>query len=169
MVSQNIDILNCDYTVHPQWLLDKPNANPTSWYNDFPETFTSDLTSAHAPHSFELEQAPDAKDHSLVCTENLINDDSGWTEKEKCLLKRGIEIFGRSTVCLSQFIGSKSAAEIKHYLKHFYTIRSTCEFSGEFVVCDNSVQECSKEIIEGNEVSVVFFLQNVVAKVNILY
>lgn len=89
------------------------------------------------------------KDQSLVCTENIINDDSGWTDKEKCLLKRGIEIFGRSTVCLSQFIGSKSAVEVKHYLKHYYTVRSTCEFNNEFVVCDNAAQE----IIEENEVS----------------
>lgn len=36
------------------------------------------------------------------------------------MLERGIEIFGKSNVRLSQFIGSKSAPEVRYYLKNFY-------------------------------------------------
>lgn len=56
---------------------------------------------------------------SCLRTEDYIADESGWTGKEKSLLDRGIEIFGKSHVRLSQFIGSKTAAEVKHYLKNF--------------------------------------------------
>lgn len=141
--------------------MDKPNANPTSWYNnDLPESFSSDLTSDHSHQEYEFEHARKSKDHSLVCTENIINDDSGWTDKEKSLLKRGIEIFGRSNVRLSQFIGSKTAAEVKHYLKHFYTGKS--QIRNEVVMSTNIVKDSptlsQKEIIEENEVSSIFVI-----------
>ncbi|CAH1976819.1 unnamed protein product [Acanthoscelides obtectus] len=53
-------------------------------------------------------------------TENSITDESGWTEKEKNLLERGIDIFGKSNVRLAQFIGSKTPSEVRYYLKNFY-------------------------------------------------
>lgn len=56
-----------------------------------------------------------------MSTENCITDESGWTEKEKTLLERGIEIFGKSNVRLAQFVGSKTSAEVRYYLKNFYT------------------------------------------------
>ncbi|KAJ8931895.1 hypothetical protein NQ314_015164 [Rhamnusium bicolor] len=108
LVSQNSDLLNCDYTIHPQWLLDKPSANPDNWYDTNPSTGLLEKTQAES----------DTLGH--VSTENSITDESGWTEKEKNLLERGIEIFGKSNVRLSQFIGSKTSAEVKYYLKNFY-------------------------------------------------
>ncbi|KAJ8920247.1 hypothetical protein NQ315_011908 [Exocentrus adspersus] len=109
LVSQNTELLNCDYTIHPQWLLDKPSANPDNWY----DTSTSCSTSLD-----KLQTDNDSLGH--VSTENCITDESGWTEKEKGLLDRGIEIFGKSNIRLAQFIGSKTSAEVKYYLKNFY-------------------------------------------------
>lgn len=84
----------------------------TSWCTN--EGFCVDL-----PHNdLVFEQH---KEETLACTENLVNDDSGWTEKEKSLLTRGIEIFGKSSLRLSQFIGSKTSSEVRYYLKHFYS------------------------------------------------
>ncbi|XP_018571801.1 histone H2A deubiquitinase MYSM1-like isoform X2 [Anoplophora glabripennis] len=108
LVSQNTELLNCDYTIHPQWLLDKPSANPDNWYD----------TSSSASSLDKIQTESDSLGH--VSTENSITDESGWTEKEKNLLDRGIEIFGKSNVRLSQFIGSKTSAEVKYYLKNFY-------------------------------------------------
>lgn len=106
-MSQNTELLNCDYTIHPQWLLDKPSTNPDCWYDTGAADKAADggLSGAGGSHVF---------------TENSITDESGWTEKEKMLLERGIDIFGKSNVRLSQFIGSKTASEVKYYLKNFY-------------------------------------------------
>ncbi|KAJ8933985.1 hypothetical protein NQ318_016921 [Aromia moschata] len=108
LVSQNTELLNCDYTIHPQWLLDKPSPNPDNWYGTNLSTGLLEKTQTEN----------DTLGH--VSTENSITDESGWTEKEKNLLQRGIEIFGKSNVRLSQFIGSKTAAEVRYYLKNFY-------------------------------------------------
>lgn len=108
LVSQNSDLFNCDYTIHPQWLLDKPSTNPACWYN--------------APAGLELTDFEQS--HSSgppVVSENSINDESGWTEKEKSLLTRGIEIFGKSYTRLSQFVGSKTPAEVKYFLCNFFS------------------------------------------------
>lgn len=71
-------------------------------------------------------------------------DESGWTEKERDLLKRGIEIFGKSHIRLTQFIGSKSASEVKHFLKNYYT--------DDELICTNSVEN---EIVFDNVSEVV--------------
>ncbi|XP_044271707.1 deubiquitinase MYSM1-like [Tribolium madens] len=113
LVSQNSDLLNCDYTIHPQWLLDKPSANPDCWYDN-----SSVLSPGLSEKPNEFGSGDDTLGH--VSTENSISDESGWTEKEKNLLERGIEIFGKSNVRLSQFIGSRTPAEVKYYLKNFY-------------------------------------------------
>lgn len=111
LISQNGDLLNCEYTIHPQWLLDKPSTNPDNWYNTYNTNITSEsIGKSHVDN--------DTLGH--VSTENSISDESGWTEKEKNLLERGIDIFGKSNVRLSQFIGSKTSAEVRYYLKNFY-------------------------------------------------
>lgn len=107
MITQNSDLLNCEYTIHPQWLLDKPSTNPDNWYN-------TNIT----PQSSEKCIIDDGLVH--LSTENCITDESGWTEKEKNLLERGIEIFGKSNLRLSQFVGSKTPGEVRYYLKNFY-------------------------------------------------
>lgn len=157
LVSQNMQILNCDYTIHPQWLLDKPSANPANWYsNDISESFSVNL----APeHHFDLESGSGfAKDESHVCTEDLVTDDSGWTDKEKNLLSRGIEIFGKSNVRLAQFIGSRSPGEVRHYLKHFYSdVQLAYDLSDDMVETQCVVQESLENVGVGvlgeNEVS----------------
>lgn len=117
--------MKCDYTIHPQWLLDKPSTNPDCWYSTSDSEFSLDIPS-------QTEIPP-------MSTENSITDESGWTEKEKNLLCRGIEIFGKSNVRLSQFIGSKSSSEVKYYLKNFYS-ELQCANNSE-VIYDNYVQE----------------------------
>lgn len=111
LVSENSDLLNCEYTIHPQWLLDKPSANPDNWYND------SNIKTDLQHEKSQLENEP----MGHLSTENCITDESGWTEKEKNLLERGIEIFGKSNLRLSQFIGSKTSSEVRYYLKNFYS------------------------------------------------
>ncbi|XP_057658958.1 histone H2A deubiquitinase MYSM1-like [Diorhabda carinulata] len=109
LISQNSELLNCDYTIHPQWLLDRPSTNPDNWYDTSVST-----------NSLEKSQPPEIDALGLLSTENCITDESGWTEKEKSLLESGMEIFGKSNIRLSQFIGSKTAPEVKYYLKNFY-------------------------------------------------
>ncbi|XP_017778225.1 PREDICTED: histone H2A deubiquitinase MYSM1-like [Nicrophorus vespilloides] len=130
LVSQNSDILNCDYTIHPQWLLDKPSTNPALWYNN---TTDGDL---------ELTKQYEFEPH--ITTENSITDESGWTEKEKNLLNRGIEIFGKSNLNLSQFIGSRTPAEVRYFLKNFY---SDVELSYTPL---NDDSQCVEETIESS-------------------
>lgn len=148
LVSQNSDFLKCDYTIHPQWLLDKPSANPACWYNTSISEFVSDIT----PQT-EIPQ---------ISTENSITDESGWTEKEKNLLSRGIEIFGKSNARLSQFIGSKTPSEVKYYLKNFYSDTRSRNNYGD--ILNDFIQETvisshdsgsvtSKEILDDAEVS----------------
>ncbi|ERL88816.1 hypothetical protein D910_06198 [Dendroctonus ponderosae] len=113
LMSQNSDLLKCDYTVHPQWLLDQPSANPDNWYKETPGAPTPEVS--------------DSEDMSQVyiSTENCITDESGWTDKEKTLLQKGMEIFGRSCVRLAQVIGSRTAAEVRYYFKNFYSCSAT--------------------------------------------
>lgn len=75
-----------------------------------------------------------------ISTENSITDESGWTEKEKNLLERGIEIFGKSNIRLAQFVGTKTASEVKYYLKNFYMENHT-NYKGfiEGVVDENNL------------------------------
>lgn len=77
-----------------------------------------------------------------ISTENTINDASGWTKKEKNLLERGIEIFGKSNTRLAQFIGTKSSLEVKYYLKHFYNGPTVTQcITEEGVIDDNIIEE----------------------------
>lgn len=154
LVSQNTDILNCDYTIHPQWLLDKPSANPACWYNTSTDV-TSTLSSDSSSYSFE----PNNCNDNII--ETAITDNSGWTDKEKDLLKRGIEIFGKSNTRLAQFIGSKSATEIKHFLKNYYTdLEFKCSNSiGNEIVLENCQEAqtiTDDEVIDDTEVLFVF-------------
>ncbi|XP_026682371.1 uncharacterized protein LOC103513343 [Diaphorina citri] len=53
-------------------------------------------------------------------TESLDNNFSNvWTEKERTLLERGLDVFGKSYVCLSQYIGTKNPSQVKNYLKSY--------------------------------------------------
>ncbi|KAF6198235.1 hypothetical protein GE061_007982 [Apolygus lucorum] len=79
----------------PQWFLDGPSA---SWDD---HTVDSTLQSGSC---------------SLINTEELL-DANGWTEKEKDLLERGMELFGRGWTRLAQYIGTKTASEVKNYVK----------------------------------------------------
>lgn len=88
-------------------MLDKPSANPDNWYES---TSTSSIVDIQEPESL-----------GQISTEDCITDESGWTEKEKSLLHRGIEIFGKSSVRLSQFVGSKTSSEVKYYLKNYFS------------------------------------------------
>lgn len=96
-----------------------------------------------------------------ISSENSITDESGWTEKEKNLLYRGIEIFGKSNIRLSQFIGSKTGSEVKYYLKNFYSEIQCAsnydvifhDFIQETVVSsEDSVCDTSKEVLDDAEV-----------------
>lgn len=122
------NFLNCDYTVHPQWLLDRPSTNPDCWYNN--------------STSNRSREDSDQEPIGHITTENSITDESGWTEKEKTLLERGIEIFGKSPLRLSQFIGTKTPSEIKYYLKSFYMELHPTHF------VRNSVRKLSDDFLE---------------------
>lgn len=140
--------MNCDYTIHPQWLLDKPSANPACWYNTSTDV-TSTLSSDSSSYSFE----PNNCNDNII--EPQITDKSGWTDKEKDLLKRGIEIFGKSHTRLAQFIGSKSALEIKHFLKNYYSnVEFTCSNNIENEIVLENCQDVlsSDEVIDDTEV-----------------
>ncbi|KAK4875298.1 hypothetical protein RN001_011720 [Aquatica leii] len=135
--SHNSEILSCNCS--PQWYLDQHSS--TCWYNN------------HSDICTDFGQEPTHKPENQISTENNINDDSGWTKKEKSLLERGIEIFGRSNARLAQFIGTKSTAEVKHFLKHYFVNNGTslqleCDDQTvieETIVTSDSVLEISAE------------------------
>lgn len=125
----------------------------SNWYSsDAAEPFSVDLP--HNDFDFDHNQQQQ-KEETLACTENLVNDDSGWTEKEKSLLTRGIEIFGKSSLRLSQFIGSKTATEVRYYLKHFYSdVQLTYDISDDV----NSLEEVTlnSDVLGESEVGFCF-------------
>lgn len=125
----------------------------SSWYtNEAAEGFSVDL-----PHNdFDFEQH--TKEETLACTENLVNDESGWTEKEKSLLARGIEIFGKSGLHLSQFIGSKTSSEVRYYLKNYYSdVQLSYNVSEDFSLEENVLDS---DILEETQVCLLLnFLQ----------
>ncbi|CAH0389186.1 unnamed protein product [Bemisia tabaci] len=45
-----------------------------------------------------------------------IANNNAWSSKEKYLLEKGLELFGRSWIRLSQYIGSKTSSQIKAYV-----------------------------------------------------
>ncbi|KAL3271365.1 hypothetical protein HHI36_021849 [Cryptolaemus montrouzieri] len=151
LVSQNSELLNCEYTVHPQWLLDKPSTNPDCWYNNSIELSSEEPEQEYLGH---------------ITTENSITDESGWTEKEKNLLERGIEIFGKSALRLSQFIGTKTPSEVRYYFKSFYnelhpvdSVKSSLpKFSEESVILENVLVDsqipCINEQVVGHKMPV---------------
>ncbi|XP_030761687.1 histone H2A deubiquitinase MYSM1-like [Sitophilus oryzae] len=143
LVSQNSDLLNCDYTIHPQWLLDKPSANPDNWYT----------TTASVSTDTESNNEQDALGH--ISTENCITDESGWTEKEKSLLHRGIEIFGKSSVRLSQFVGSKTSSEVKYYLKNYFSENQSLyrhESDNNTAVTELPQEEIGTEVLHSDQI-----------------
>ncbi|BET02246.1 Myb-like, SWIRM and MPN domains 1 [Nesidiocoris tenuis] len=54
--------------------------------------------------------------HNFINTEE-ITDVHGWTDKEKELLGRGMELFGKNWVNLSQYIGTKGPTQVRSYAK----------------------------------------------------
>ncbi|RZC42586.1 histone H2A deubiquitinase MYSM1 [Asbolus verrucosus] len=149
LVSQNSELLNCDYTIHPQWLLDKPSANPDCWYD------TSSVLSTGLSEKPNSEFGNGDNDNlGHVFTENSITDESGWTEKEKNLLERGIEIFGKSNIRLSQFIGSRTPSEVKYYLKNFYMETQTTYsgFNSGIIEDMNIVNDLVSDILDDTQI-----------------
>lgn len=147
LVSQTSDILNCEYTIHPQWLLDTPSTNPACWYG----TAVSDLAS-------DLDSQPETASSPHIIFENDPRDESGWSEKDKNLLRRGIEIFGKSmgsNVRLSQFMGSKTPSEIKHYLKNYYSeVEIDCNDFNDFdEFIQGNTREPDYDVFDDSEVS----------------
>ncbi|KAB0794309.1 hypothetical protein PPYR_11148 [Photinus pyralis] len=109
LVSHTSEILNCNCS--SEWFLEQNSSTNSCCYN-----------SAHSDLDVDLGQEPIQNvDKHQILTENTITDASGWTKREKNLLERGIEIFGKSGTRLAQFIGTKTASEVKHYLKYFHT------------------------------------------------
>lgn len=150
LVSQNTDILNCDYTIHPQWLLDKPSTNPANWYNN-----SSDITNAFSNDTSDYSE----NNTGIESITDSLTDESGWTDKEKDLLKRGIEIFGKSNSRLAQFIGSKTAHEVKYFLKNFYfDIEFSCTNNDENVLVLDNEQIAVNEVVVDTEVLFSFWL-----------
>lgn len=98
-----------------------------------------------------------------VSTENCITDESGWTEKEKTLLQRGLEIFGKSSMRLAQFIGSKSASEVRYYLKNFFT---ECLSHYQQGAADTSVEELPEcvtpDVLDSNQVNCFYSSRNII-------
>ncbi|GLV32847.1 uncharacterized protein CBL_00446 [Carabus blaptoides fortunei] len=111
--TQNSDLLSCDYSLLPQWLPDNPTTNSDCWYTSSDHGFNTEDANSETNTSLGFDE--------VICSENKTTDESGWTEEEKTSLLKGLEIFGRNPVHLSQFIGSKTSSQVKHYLKHYYT------------------------------------------------
>ncbi|KAL1464612.1 hypothetical protein WDU94_004242 [Cyamophila willieti] len=62
-------------------------------------------------------------------TESLEFNSNIWTEKEKTLLERGLDLFGKSYARLSQYIGTKNSSQVKNYLKNHHPTESLASAS----------------------------------------
>ncbi|KAJ1532347.1 hypothetical protein ONE63_000951 [Megalurothrips usitatus] len=96
----------------------------SSWYLDVgspPWYERSQLESySPLPFSLPLNSSPNNlqwNDPSSGSGPSLGGSTVNWTEKERSLLEEGLELFGRSWSRLAQFIGTKTAHQIKNYLK----------------------------------------------------
>ncbi|KAF5276270.1 hypothetical protein FQA39_LY06619 [Lamprigera yunnana] len=103
--AHNSEIFNCDCP--SEWCLGQHSSS--CWYSNGQTEICSALNGVGVDYG-----------DSQTSNENYSNDSSGWTDLEKDLLQKGIEIFDKSNTRLSQFIGTKTATEVKHFLKHYY-------------------------------------------------
>ncbi|KAE8742925.1 hypothetical protein FOCC_FOCC011477 [Frankliniella occidentalis] len=104
------DLLQCDY--------------PSSWYLDVgsPPWYERSQLDPFSPLPFSL--PPSSSPNNLQWSDPSVGsptssggNSTNWTDKERSLLEEGLELFGRSWSRLSQFIGTKTAYQIKSYLK----------------------------------------------------
>ncbi|XP_054276541.1 histone H2A deubiquitinase MYSM1-like [Macrosteles quadrilineatus] len=85
--------LNCDSS----WMLD---STQSCWYNS------------------KSEPQPSLEEFPSTFNAPELTDSNAWSEKEKYLLEKGLELFGRSYSRLSQYIGTKSSSQVKSYMSH---------------------------------------------------
>ncbi|KAK5644658.1 hypothetical protein RI129_005958 [Pyrocoelia pectoralis] len=142
LVSHNSEILNCDCS--SQWLLEQNLTTNSCCYNNAHSDLCVDLGQE------QIIQTVDR--HPQLQSDNNVTDSSGWSKKEKNLLERGIEIFGKSSTRLSQFIGTKTANEVKYYLKHFYTESPLHGHDGQVVIEETIVSSDNLNFSDTSEV-----------------
>ncbi|PNF26239.1 hypothetical protein B7P43_G02679 [Cryptotermes secundus] len=108
--SQGAELLHCDYGITQQWLLEA--ATQPCWDSGSDDT--------KAPHTDDRQQygfsTPLSTTDPSSASPNWIDNDS-WSDKEKGLLEKGLDLFGHSWGRLSQFIGTKSSHQVKTYVR----------------------------------------------------
>ncbi|XP_071444379.1 histone H2A deubiquitinase MYSM1-like [Hetaerina americana] len=113
--AQSSDLLN-DY-IAPQWLLDTTQP----WYSaEDKSRGTSDrLLQEDRPHSFGFSSLTgvESPTKSTPGTSRWEEQDLSWTEREKSLLEKGMEMFGKSWNKIAQLIGTKTGSQVKNYVK----------------------------------------------------
>ncbi|XP_069674702.1 histone H2A deubiquitinase MYSM1-like [Periplaneta americana] len=132
--SQGTELLQCDYGITQQWLLD--TAGQPCWYSNPDDT--KNISTDGQQFVFSTSDPSPA-------SSNWIENDS-WNDKEKTLLEKGLDLFGRSWVRLAQFIGTKSSQQVKSYVRshhnHFGSSEDSCTqtpFSNESGRCNSGV------------------------------
>ncbi|XP_046407577.1 histone H2A deubiquitinase MYSM1-like [Ischnura elegans] len=113
--AQSSDLLS-DY-IAPQWLLDASQP----WYSaDDKSRGTSDrLLPEERQHTFGFSSLSgvESPTKSTPSTSRWEESDLSWTEREKSLIEKGLEMFGKSWNKIAQFIGTKTGTQVKNYVK----------------------------------------------------
>nr|CAD7459538.1 unnamed protein product [Timema tahoe] len=155
--SHGTDLLHCDYNMSSNWLLDTTQP----WYS-MAEDNKSLQSDDRQQHNFSTSLSS----VDPLPTSSCIEENDHWNEKEKDLLQKGLELFGRSWVRLAQFIGSKTSQQVKSYMRTRHNSlleKANLSFSIDSGHCESESYSFSELI---NDMEIPASMEEVIAVVS---
>nr|CAD7587716.1 unnamed protein product [Timema genevievae] len=155
--SHGTDLLHCDYNMSSNWLLDTTQP----WYS-MAEDNKSPQSDDRQQHNFSTSLSS----VDPLPTSSCIEENDHWNEKEKDLLQKGLELFGRSWVRLAQFIGSKTSQQVKSYMRTQHNSlleKANLSFSIDSGHCESESYSFSELI---NDMEIPASMEEVIAVVS---
>lgn len=84
MSSNNSELLNCDYSINANWLIDNGvSVSGDIWYSSSNNDYSSEVSPSNTSLGFD----------EVICTENKPLEEPPWTEEEKNSLEKGLVQF----------------------------------------------------------------------------
>nr|CAD7194149.1 unnamed protein product [Timema douglasi] len=155
--SHGTDLLHCDYNMSSNWLLDTTHP----WYS-MAEDNKSLQSDDRQQHNFSTSMST----VDSLPTSSCIEENDQWNVKEKDLLQKGLELFGRSWVRLAQFIGSKTSQQVKSYMRTQHNSlleKANLSFSIDSGHCESESYSFSELI---NDMEIPASMEEVIAVVS---
>nr|CAD7260363.1 unnamed protein product [Timema shepardi] len=155
--SHGTDLLHCDYNMSSNWLLDTTQP----WYS-MAEDNKSLQSDDRQQHNFSTSMST----VDPLPTSSCIEENDQWNVKEKDLLQKGLELFGRSWVRLAQFIGSKTSQQVKSYMRTQHNSqleKANLSFSIDSGHCESESYSFSELI---NDMEIPASMEEVIAVVS---